>query len=472
MNAYDEIPYPGYPSRYSHPDRMAVVGRLLGMKPASAARSRVLELGAGDGGNLIPLAYALPDSEFVGIDLAEAPIERGRALACELGLTNVRLLAMDLCDLGSELGEFDYLIAHGLYSWVPEPVRRRILEIARDHLAPHGIAYINYNAQPGGHVRLMLREMLLYHTRGIEDPREKIAQAQAFLRTLSESPALTDEYGAMVKAEAGRLLASDGAFLYHDELSGVFEPIAFHEFMAAARSCGLQYLADAKLGDTRTITGPLAAWLERYPDDVEREQHLDFLKYRSFRHTLLCRAEAPLPHGLCMASIADLWAASNAVVTEGEETAFATSRGTVRTAHPLACALLATIVRAWPQAVPVRSLIQKEGPATREVVCALLLQVFAGGIVDLYETPPAVARVAGERPGTTALARAQARMGSHVTTPMHSYINVTDQMAQRLIGLLDGTRDRAALLAALDPPATAEALEAHLAELVRFGLLV
>ena len=93
MNAYDEIAYPGYPFRQSHPDRMAVVASLLGMQPAPAPHCRVLELGCGDGGNLIPMAHSLPDSEFTGIDLAESPIARGQALADELALRNIRLLA-------------------------------------------------------------------------------------------------------------------------------------------------------------------------------------------------------------------------------------------------------------------------------------------------------------------------------------------------------------------------------------------
>ena len=136
-DSYDEIAYPGFPFPETHPDRLSVIGRLLGMKPAPATRCRVLELGCGDGGNLIPMALALPGSEFVGIDLAGQPIARGQALAGELGLRNIRLLQMDLRDFAADPGIFDYVIAYGLYSWVPEDARRMLvlLDGTRDRAA-------------------------------------------------------------------------------------------------------------------------------------------------------------------------------------------------------------------------------------------------------------------------------------------------------------------------------------------------
>lgn len=473
MNSYDEIAYPGYPFRQSHPDRMAMVAALLGMQPAPAARCRVLELGCGDGGNLIPMAYSLPDSEFTGIDLAQAPVARGRALADELALRNIRLLAMDVCRVDREFGEFDYIVAFGLYSWVPEAVRRRILEIARDHLAPQGVAYVNYNAYPGGRVREMVREMLLYHTRGMERPGERIAEARAFLKTLSESPALADEYGALLKAEASRLLSRESAFLYHDELSEIFRPFHFHEFASAADACGLQYLAEATLSDAHTASGPMASFLEAFPDCVSREQHLDFLRYRTFRHTLLCRAGIALDRDLRFDALAGMWAASNASVTQVDgETEFRSARATLRTAHPAACAILTAVAQRWPRAVPVRELAQDGGLETSRMVGSILLRAFAGGVVELYASPPAVAAFAGERPEASRLARIHALRGEKIPTLLHTYIAVGDETARRLITLLDGTRDRGALLEALGPQTSAVDLEVSLAALARFGLLI
>ncbi len=160
MNPYDEIRYPTYPHPQTHPDRLATLARLFGMSPAPVERCRVLELGAGDGGNLIPMAFLLPQSRFVGIDLAGETVARGCELAAGLELGNIRLLHLDLMEIPEDFGEFDYIIVHGLYSWVPEPVRNRILELARRHLAPHGVAFVSYNAYPGAHLRDMFRDIV------------------------------------------------------------------------------------------------------------------------------------------------------------------------------------------------------------------------------------------------------------------------------------------------------------------------
>jgi len=67
--SYDEVPYESQSFPQSHPNRLATLGRLFGLSPAPVAQCRVLELGCASGGNLIPMAYHLPESEFVGLDL-------------------------------------------------------------------------------------------------------------------------------------------------------------------------------------------------------------------------------------------------------------------------------------------------------------------------------------------------------------------------------------------------------------------
>src|SRR6266849_10034387 len=105
---YDEVPYPGLPQPQTHPDRLGIIATLFGMSPAPADRCRVLELGCGDGGNLIPMALTLPGSAFTGIDLAEPAIARGCALVRTLGLENITLRRLDLMRAGPDVGEFDY----------------------------------------------------------------------------------------------------------------------------------------------------------------------------------------------------------------------------------------------------------------------------------------------------------------------------------------------------------------------------
>jgi SAM-dependent methyltransferase len=459
MDPYDEVEYKGFAFPQSHPDRMYFIGRLLGMTPAPSSRCRVLELGCGDGGNLIPMALALPESEFFGIDLAAQPIARGRAIIGELGLRNIRLERMDLRD--PVPGEYDYLIAYGLYSWVPEDARQRILAIAGAQLAPQGIAYVNYNAYPGAHLRVMFRQMLQYETRDAATAAERIARARRFLEELSSSPALADEYGAFVKAEARRLIERAGEALHHDELGPDYHPVHFYEFIRDAGAQGLQYLAEATLSDTHTA--PAAS-----------EQHLDFLKGRTFRHTLLCRKDVTLDRELRLTEVRRLYAACSATSSSVEGASeFRTPRSTLRTAHPEAIAVLNALVDVWPRAIAVAGL-----PGDAAAVPAILLGAFAGGIVQLYANPPRLAASAGPRPVASPLARIQARAGGRLTTLLHTSIEIRDPIALRLLTLLDGTRDRAALVEALllsappevTPAAFAAALNTNLDALARLGL--
>jgi SAM-dependent methyltransferase len=468
---YDLLAYPGFPFPESHPDRLSVIGRLFGLDPAPAPRCRVLELGCGDGGNLIPMALALPHSDFVGIDLAAQPIARGQAVVSELGLANIRLLQMDVRDFGPAFGTFDYVLACGLYSWVPEDARRKVLAIVGAQLGPQGIAYISYNAYPGCHLRMTLREMMLAHARTAESPEERLRMARQFLASLAEAPAVAGEYGALVQGEVRRLQERAPFALCHDELGECYHPLHFWEFIQEAAAHGLQYLAEATLSDTHADSAGVNS--AGAPDLIEREQHRDYLRGRAFRQTLLCRGELAIDHCLRTGEIARLHAASSATATAaGGETEFRTQRSGLRTAHPAAIAVLGALIEAWPRVLPVPGL-----PGDPPQVEAILMSAFAGGMVELYAAPPAVAAEPGERPTASPLARIQARSGGMVASLRHTSVELRDEIARRLLILLDGTRDRAALIEELvlltgaPREALAPALEQNLTALARLALL-
>ena len=206
---YDLIAYPSYTHPQTHPDRLAVIGTLFGLETAPVERCRVLELGCGNGSNLIPMAYELPGSDFTGIDLAGQPIAQGQQMASDLGMTNIKLIHGSVTEFEAGQGNFDYIIAHGLYSWVPAEVREAVLKLCRHSLTPHGIAFISYNALPGAHLRNMLREMMLFHVRGFVAPEERVRQAQALVKFLAEAQETNDEYRRWLKAEMESVLGHE-----------------------------------------------------------------------------------------------------------------------------------------------------------------------------------------------------------------------------------------------------------------------
>jgi hypothetical protein len=404
----------------------------------------VLELGCGDAANLAPMADALPEASFVGVDSSAAAIARGRELAQAAGLTNLELVHASIEEFGG--GAFDYVIAHGVYSWVPPATRDRLLALC----ARGGIAYVSYNALPGGWARQALRQLLRFHVAELEDPHERIAQARALLRFLLEGWPPEQE----LRRHAERLLERSDASLLHDDLAPINDPVTFAEFAAHAGRFGLQYLAEADFFEMQTPPGAEA--LREAGDDVRREQYLDFLKGRSFRQTLLC-ADSERVDRTPRPGVLQRLAVSCPAVRSGD--AFEGPAGsTLRTDDPAVIAALERLAEAWPAAIWAREL----GP-----VEDALLRGYAANFLELHACPPRVASRPGERPRVSALARVQAQRGELVTNLRHRAVRLEDELGRRLVTLLDGTRDREALAAELQT----EGLEPSLEGLARLALL-
>jgi cyclopropane fatty-acyl-phospholipid synthase-like methyltransferase len=485
---YDAIPYPGHPFAQTHPDRLAALATLFGLDPPPLAHCRVLELGCGDGGNLVPMALGLPGARLLGVDAAQAAIARGRTLIDALGLSNVELLAEPLERFQPAPGEFDYVIAHGLYSWVAAPVRDRLLAVCREALSEQGVAYVSYNALPGGRLREALRDMLVFHAGAVE-PRERIAQARALLGLLLEGWSDRHEFGAVMRRQAERLLERGDETVFHDELASVNESVYFHEFAAHAGRHQLQYLAEADFFEMQIGTLPeqVAEELRRVDDPVRREQYLDFLRGRMFRQTLLCRAElaldrTPRPRvvrGMAVSSSARRRGEPNA---DGRTTFEGPAGSTLTTDHPVVIHALERIGDSWPAAVWVHELVPQDATdADSDALCDALLRSYAGNLVQLHVHPPELVTSPGQRPEASPLAREQARTGALVTNLRHTSVRIEDDLGRRLVMLLDGRRDRAELAAELRswltrsghkvPEELDDGLERSLVALAQLGLL-
>src|SRR5262249_37832855 len=209
----------------------------------------------------------------------------------DLGLHNLVLQQIDILDFPRDAGEFDYIIAHGIYSWVPEVVRDKVLGICKAHLAPHGVAFVSYNTYPGWRIRQMMREMMQYHAAAFADPQEQIRQARALAQFVCDSADRETSSGRLLAEEMRDVLRRPRAGLYHDDLSQINDPIYFVEFAAHAGRHGLQFLAETQftLGKDFNAPAEMLETLQQISGDViQREQYLDFLECRRFRQTLLC----------------------------------------------------------------------------------------------------------------------------------------------------------------------------------------
>jgi trans-aconitate methyltransferase len=479
---YEAVRYPGHAFPQTHPDRVAAIATLFGLHPAAPARCRLLEIGCGDGGNLLGMALTLPDASFAGFDLSGSAIGLARARAEELGLTNVRFDEIGIEDFEAPEASFDYVVAHGVYSWVPDPVREQLLALCARVLSASGVAFVSYNALPGYRLRQSLRELLALEVEGIDDPQRRIAAARGLLARLSGE----NEPATALGAEAAALAERSDALLFHDALADVNDAFLFSEFAARAAGHGLRYLAEADLRDLRTDTWPadVRAALPHVDDVLRREQFLDYLKLRRFRQTLLCRAECKPAAQPIAERVAALSVASYArpQVADDERpglVTFAVPGGAqIATDDERVVAALLRLAQAWPAAVRVAELLDGEpDPAALEALCDVLVHGAIRGVVWPHAHPPTISVRAGERPHASALARVQARDGEPVATLRHNSIRVGDALDRRVLALLDGTRDRAALHArlagfgGLSGDELAERLEAVLERIAGAALL-
>ena len=478
---YDAVLYPARAFNQTHPDRLATLAALFGVAAAPPGACRVLELGCGAGGNLLPMALALPGSTFVGIDTSRRAIERAQATTASLGLTNIRFEQIAIEDYEVPAGGVDYVIAHGVFSWVPETVRERLLGLCAAALTPTGVAYVSYNALPGGHPRRTLREMLAYHVDAIEQPEQRMTAARGFLRLLGAAAEADSELARTLGPEARRLAEHVDGLFFHDTLAEVNHPLYFHEFVAQAAAHGLQYLTEAEYSETQlgALPQPLQQALLTISDPLRREQYLDFLKERMFRQTLLVRDAIELDRTLQPRRLAPLAVSAPLRWSEGEDAGRVTFTGPggahLTTDHPLVIGVLQRIGGAWPAAPWISQL---GSPQELPAICDALLRCFAANLVRLHVHPPALSPVAPDKPRVSALTRLQAAQGELLTTARHTGIRLDDELGKRLIGLLDGTRDRAALRDALAPDAAMSperlpaGLESSLERLAAAGLLL
>ncbi|WP_013628089.1 methyltransferase regulatory domain-containing protein [Rubinisphaera brasiliensis] len=449
--SYDQLPYDSHPFDRTHPDHLATMGRLFGLQSPDPASSRVLEIGCAAGGNLIPMAVSLPGSEFVGFDLSRRELEDGQNVVDAIGLKNVRLEHADILDFHRPGETFDYIVCHGVFSWVSAEARQRIFEICRDHLSENGIAYISYNTFPGWFMRGMVRQMLCFHARQFSDPQTQVEQARALLDFLNKAAKSYDPtYHALLQRELEIVKHRQDSYLFHEHLEQDNDPLFFYQFAEQASSHGLRYLSETQFSEmvpsrfSPEITQTLQT-LSR--DIIHAEQYLDFLRNRTFRRTLICRADRTLQRELGADQLQRMSVRcglklqpSPVPLHQPGEQQFKNSRGLTATiSHPVLKQVLAGLCSRWPEYVPFTELPNfandETGPVIRdsarwaedrEEIGSLCMQLLGQDLAELRSEPIRFATKLPDRPQTSPLVLHQLEKGPFVTNLRHEMIKLND----------------------------------------------
>lgn len=297
---YSELGYKSMPFPYTTPATLEAYAALVGISAPKPKTARVLELGATYGGNIISQALFNPDATFVGIELSQEQVEKGNEVIANAGLTNVSLVQSDIASIGSEIGTFDYIIAHGVYSWVDDGVKEALLRLIDEHLAEDGIAYISYNTYPGWHTMDEVRQLMMFSNRDKAqfNHKEKVLHGKTIGSIVGSQILKYDNLKERNSKFLGALrsvMQKDEYYVGHDHLEPNNDPVYFYQFNDHLGAHNLAYLCDADLtlSMVRSFDVDIADTLDKLAlnDHVAQEQYLDFILDTTFRKSIICKAK-------------------------------------------------------------------------------------------------------------------------------------------------------------------------------------
>lgn len=297
---YSELGYKSMPFPYTTPATLEAYAALVGVSAPNPKTARVLELGATYGGNIISQALFNPDATFVGIELSQEQVEKGNEVITNAGLTNVSLIQSDIASIGSEIGTFDYIIAHGVYSWVDDGVKDALLRLIDEHLAEDGLAYVSYNTYPGWHTMEEVRQLMMFSNRDKAqfNHKEKVLHGKTIGSIVGSQILKYDNLKERNSKFLGALrsvMQKDEYYVGHDHLEPNNDPVYFYQFNDHLEAHNLAYLCDADLtlSMVRSFDADIADTLDKLAlnDHVAQEQYLDFMLDTTFRKSIICKAK-------------------------------------------------------------------------------------------------------------------------------------------------------------------------------------
>lgn len=487
---YERFPYKGSPIPNTTTNNLVLCALWHQVPRPPFQQFRVIELGCGNSANLLSLAFYHPESTFIGIDNALSELDRAREGAKYLGLKNIRFVLKDIRDLKpADFPPCDYIIAHGLYSWVPDAARDAILEFCRQALAPSGLAYISYNAQPGWSTRKLVRETLL-RSRSVQEAAvgDKAARAiEVAAQLLEDLPSRDYAYAALLADELERVRNGEPSYVFHEYLAEVNDGFWLRDFVERAKSHGLGYVADAQFCRWEGhIPAELKTALARRDlDTVEQEEAADLLCNRYFHASILCREEAernPISHREIFDEVyiaTSLRAESDPFdLTDGVVEQFFRGQGPEITLDAsITKAAVVVLAAQWPFGFKLDELFQQAATLlvthgciaradARSQLLDELITLFEAGQIDLRVWEPSYNADVPAYPQAHALARFEAEHRDALTTPYHLPLPFEPE-ALTLVRALDGSRSKAELQKVFG----AELVEQILPIMARWGLL-
>jgi methyltransferase-like protein len=370
------------------------------------------------------------------------------------------------------LGEFDFVISHGVYSWVPEDVQVAILSACQKLLAPNGIAYLSYNVYPGWKAKEIVRDAMLLRGGDTGTPEHRLSYARGMIDFLEEIAPADSVLAKAISDYRAQTLHAKDYYVLHEHLEPFNLPCYFLKLVSRANEHGLAYLADTapntmfavNYGDK--IAQPLLA--ECGHSQVLVEQYLDFFVNRAFRQSLFVRAEraSQIRYQLDRKQLerlhfaASIPANSQATELDDSNQEYGESGATLVTNEPAVKAALHALNARWPwtlSRVELQDAVaQRLGAAgvasaenQNERIDDLLEHLIMRGQVRFRLDPvlpePAATPIQLDEPARRLAELTRGDADAYTFNPWHEELTLS-AVDRHLLPLLDGTRDRDALV--------------------------
>jgi SAM-dependent methyltransferase len=466
--AYDDVKYPTQVWKQTCPSRVSALAKLAGLPPLPSENPRILEVGGGNCCNSMSIATIYPNAEVHGFDLSTEAIAAGQDMLRLAGLNNVTLVVEDICRAHERYParSFDFVIVHGVYAWVPGPVREAILALFNHVLTDHGIAFVSYNLMPGGFLRQALRDVLLYNCRDETDPQRRLMIAHGILERIAHEDVSRSDFGELMQSAAKKMLTRPPEVVFHDEMGEAFAPQRFVDVVAAAGNHGLRFLTDInpylELDGFLDLPADQPTSGDQDTRIIEDCNMADYMRGRYFRQNLFVRTENAFDRRLVPERLCDLYVATKMRRTEGNwfehgEAKFEIGLDDIADGLERAAAI-------YPERM-LMSEITTDPDKLRG-----MLQLFERQFIFLHTEPANFVRNVGNRPMSSAFARmCCATDQTMVFSLNHTGLRIDGDPLRKLLLAADGSRT-VAELAQVDTGILPEKLDEALETLAGQGL--
>ncbi|MEI6175318.1 MAG: class I SAM-dependent methyltransferase [Verrucomicrobiota bacterium] len=452
---YQNQAYPAMSHPSTDPAVTAVAAKLAGLDSPDPSSARILEIGCASGHNLLPLAVRWPESRVTGIDFSKSAIEEACEIARIAGLTNIEFIEADLqtFDPGNDVS-YDFIICHGIYTWVPGAVRQALLDFCNARLSPQGSVMISYNTLPGWSLRKSIVD-LVKQLSGKTSGGLSGSELEKILADLVMAAGNRTAYHRHFTQVLHDMLGQGGYFLTFDDFGPINEPCTFLDFIAHTSRSGLRYLGESRLSEN--YPGSLAPDALEILQPLANDPHLfqqtiDVLTNRTFRHSLLCRADAPIEPRSNAAMILKFAVRCPHVferVPEGVRLLNHADEELARFEHPLSVAFFSALSQFSPETVPFHEVIVHMGEFlsepfdfTRDLAPLVRLATDASrqGLISLRFAPVRFDASPPAMPNLGTLRLLAAEKGQPIIDAYHTPCLLDDERKRQIAILMDGSR--------------------------------